>query len=89
MTAEDASPASPAWTPINDYPGDQLLDLSLPGPVMYWGEIGTEGDTTWSWTICARDGGESWEAAGGIVGSEAAAKFVVENWQPPSLPVSR
>lgn len=72
------------WVPINDHPGDQRYD-AVPGTddTSYWGEIGPDHPTGWTWTIIAHDNaGNQWDADGGKAGSEAEAKMRVETWQP-------
>ena len=76
------------WIPINDYPGDQQYD-NVPGTalVSYWGEIGRDYPTGWSWVIMATDDhGDQWEAAVGRVDTEAEAKAAVEQWKPEVSP---
>lgn len=72
-----------AWTPINDYPGDQRYDDILgTSQASYWAEIGPDGASKWSWTIIGTDDyGNQWEVAGGIVSNELAAKTAVEEWR--------
>lgn len=72
------------WVPINDFPGDQRYD-HIRGNALasFWGEIGREHPTGWSWTIIAtNDAADSWEPASGRVDTEAEAKAAVEAWTP-------
>lgn len=68
------------WQPINDFPGDQRLDLPPTDDASFWGEVGQQGDG-WSWTIVASDGSSSWEEAQDTVDTEDEAKAAVENWR--------
>lgn len=73
----------PQWEPINDFPGDQRYDY-VPGTkdVSFYGEIGTEHPSGWSWTIIAtNDSADQWEPASGKVATEVEAKEAVENWR--------
>ena len=76
------TPPAPAWTPINDYPGDQRLD-PLPGLPGHFAEVGTTADGQWSWTVAAITDDGTEDLTEGYVGTEDAAKAAALAWAPP------